>query len=183
VYCTTGCNRGLRLNLDLICFSFLIFTFSNLCKHNSSALSFWFSAGDRPFSIVSGITLSQPVQWGYSAFCLASVRHGCVFRLGNLSEAECSGFFIPCWIQFLQWHTTQHVFQFFCRYSSSCRHLLRRFFSAWTALPAEVCLPIWLQAFVGAVYMLESHLILSVIHVHVVGLWMLEISRHMNWLP
>ena len=29
--------------------------------------------GDRPFSIVSGITLSQPVQWGYSAFCLASV--------------------------------------------------------------------------------------------------------------
>mmetsp|Transcript_8825 Transcript_8825/g.19601 ORF Transcript_8825/g.19601 Transcript_8825/m.19601 type:complete len:216 (-) Transcript_8825:73-720(-) len=29
--------------------------------------------GDRPFSIVSGITLSQPVQWGYSAFCLVSV--------------------------------------------------------------------------------------------------------------
>ena len=31
-------------------------------------------SGDRPFSIVSGITLSQPVQWGYCAFCLASVR-------------------------------------------------------------------------------------------------------------
>eukprot|EP00435_Cladocopium_sp_Y103_P042007 s1833_g11.t1 len=29
--------------------------------------------GDRPYSIVSGITLSQPVQWGYSAFCLVSV--------------------------------------------------------------------------------------------------------------
>jgi hypothetical protein len=40
-------------------------------------------AGDRPFSIVSGITLSQPVQWGYSAFCLVSVRHGC-----HLSVAE-----------------------------------------------------------------------------------------------